>query len=93
MDTKKSASGYVFKLSNGPVSWCSQKKSTVSTYTTEAEYIAVKEIVWLRQLLQDVSESKLSDEKCYLLSLLIIQVKIKLIKNFVFHKSTKRIDV
>ncbi|GBM60262.1 Retrovirus-related Pol polyprotein from transposon TNT 1-94 [Araneus ventricosus] len=93
-DTRKSTSGYVFIL-NGPVTWCSQKQSTVSTSTTEAEYIAtstaVKEVLWLRQLLQDVSEIELCDEGITLF--VDNQSAIKLIKNPVFHKRTKHIDV
>lgn len=95
VDTRKSTSGYVFKLSNGPVTWCSQKQSAVSTSTTEAEYIAastaVKEILWLRQLLQDIDESEICEEGVKLF--IDNQSAIKLIKNPVFHKRTKHIDV
>ncbi|GBO04460.1 Retrovirus-related Pol polyprotein from transposon TNT 1-94 [Araneus ventricosus] len=73
----------------------SQKQSTVSTSTTETEYIAasiaVKEVSWLRQLLQDVSEGELCDEGITLF--VDNQSAIKLIKNPVFHKRTKHIDV
>lgn len=95
VDSRKSTSGYVFKISNGPVTWCSQKQTAVSTSTTEAEYIAastaVKEILWLRQLLIDIDESEISAESVPLF--MDNQSAIKLIKNPVFHKRTKHIDV
>lgn len=95
VDTRKSTSGYVFKISNGPVTWSSQKQSTVSTSTTESEYIAastaVKETLWLKQLLQDVGESEICKEGVTLF--IDNQSAVKLIKNPVFHKRTKHIDV
>src|SRR5436190_21577392 len=55
VDTRRSTSGYIFKLSNGPVTWMSQRQTIVSLSTTEAEYIAacltVKESIWIRKLL------------------------------------------
>lgn len=36
----KPVNGYVYMMSGGPVSWCSQKQTVVVTSTYEAEYIA-----------------------------------------------------
>ena len=55
---RKSQSGNIFLLGGGAVSWHSRKQRSVSTSTTEAEYIAMsacaKQGVWLTQLLRDV---------------------------------------
>ena len=49
--------GNLFLLAGGPVSWLSQKQSTVALSTAEAEYMslcgATQEAVWLRRLLSD----------------------------------------
>lgn len=56
----------MFKISSDPVTWRGQKQSNVSIFTTESDFIAalkdVKETVWLHQLLQDVSESKICEK-------------------------------
>jgi len=50
--------GYVFILSKAPVSWRSILQSTVALSTTEAEYMAMmevmKEAMWLQRLLVDL---------------------------------------
>ncbi|GKA06494.1 hypothetical protein Tco_0685718 [Tanacetum coccineum] len=40
-DTSKSTSGYIFKLSGGPISWKSHKQVLTTTSTTMAEYVSV----------------------------------------------------
>ena len=51
LDQRRSASGYVFNLFGGVVSWMSKKQSVVALSTTKAEYMAAthasKEVVWL----------------------------------------------
>ena len=48
---RKSTIGYCFFLVRGVISWCSKKQCTVSTSTTEAEYITIshtaRQAVWL----------------------------------------------
>ena len=51
-------------LNNGPITWLSQKQSTICTSTCEAElcaaFTATKDAVWLRQLLSDVGKGSKS---------------------------------
>jgi hypothetical protein len=57
-DTRKSTSGYLFTLNNGPISWKSKRQSTISLSTTEAEFNgleqATREAIWLKNLLIEV---------------------------------------
>lgn len=57
-ESRKSTSGFIFKLNGGLVSWYSKKQPAVALSSTEAEYIAltlaVKEATWLRLLLTEL---------------------------------------
>ncbi|MDR3547533.1 MAG: reverse transcriptase domain-containing protein [Candidatus Pacebacteria bacterium] len=59
INDRKSTSGLLVKLNGGLVSWKSKKQAVVALSSAEAEYIAageaVKEILWLRQLLGEMS--------------------------------------
>ena len=58
LDKRRFTTGYVFTLSQSPVSWCSILQSTVELSTMEAEYMtmteAMKEAIWLQGLLDDL---------------------------------------
>ena len=58
LDNRKSTSGYLFKLSSGPISWRNKKQTSVALSTAEAEYIALssamQEAMWLRQLMSEL---------------------------------------
>lgn len=75
------------------MSWNSQRQRSVALSTTDAEYIAacqtVKEIVWLKKLLEELIDPENLQTTLFLDNSSAIQ----LIKNFVFHKRTKHIDV
>ncbi|CAF0996295.1 unnamed protein product [Brachionus calyciflorus] len=92
IEDRKSTSGYVFKYKNCPVSWNCSKQKVVSLSSTESEYIAltlaVKEGLWLNQLLNELNLSTgkvkiFCDNKS----------TICLTKNPEFHSRSKHIDI
>jgi ribonuclease HI len=92
IDTRRSTTGYVFILNGGAISWSSRLQQTVAASTTEAEYMAaasaIKEALWLRQLLHgltlDTDTTTIKADS---------QSAIKLLKNPVFSMRSKHIDV
>ena len=60
LDDQKSASGYVFHMSLGPISWASKKQQIVSQSTVEVEYMTKNtttcQAIWLRRILVDLKE-------------------------------------
>jgi hypothetical protein len=90
--TRRSTGAYIFILNGGPISWISKRQQTVALSTTEAEYMAmcqaIREAIWIRQLLTELGLHQESveihaDNKS----------AIALGKNPEFHKRTKHIDV
>ena len=93
VDTRRSASGYVFQLGSGTVSWSSRKQQTVAKSSTEAEYVALssatQEAVWLRRLMKDLGRQMDAPTTIYEDN----QGAIELAKNAKFHNRTKHIDI
>ena len=92
LDKHRSTTGYVFTLSQAPVSWHSILQSIVVLSTIEAEYMAIteamKKAIWLQGLLGDLGiEHDLLKINCDSTS------AIYLAKNQVNHTRTKHIDV
>ena len=89
----KSTSGYIFFLADGAISWSSKRQPTVSTSSTEAEYIgqanAVRHTVHLIQLLNQMHLSIPTPITIYGDN----QASIASSKNPEFHARTKHIDV
>ena len=60
-DSRKSTSGYVFLVNNGPVSWKSKQQKCIAQSSAEAEYVAAnesaKEVKWLRRVLKTLLPS------------------------------------
>ena len=56
--TRKSTSGYLFRLGKSTISWKSKRQSIVALSSMEAEYVALcsaaQETVWLRRLLSSI---------------------------------------
>jgi len=92
LDKCRSTMGYVFTLSQAPISWRSILQSTVTLSIIEAKYLAMmedmKEAIWLQGLLDDLwIEQDLLKINCDSMS------AIYLAKNKVYHARTKHIDV
>ena len=91
-ETRRSTSGFVFKIANSTISWCSKRQSSVAKSTTEAEYtalnLAAQEAIWLRRLLFDVGYKIDSPTTFYEDN----QGAIELSKNPKFHNRTKHIS-
>ena len=55
---RKSSQGYIMKLFNGPVAWRANKQDTVTTSSTEAEFLAIfqtaKEVIYLSRLMRSL---------------------------------------
>lgn len=90
---RKSTTGYVFVLNNGPVVWQSRTQTSVATSTLEAEYMAMadatKEAIWLRQLLKDLKFEQQNGTVIRVDN----QAAIKLSLNPEFHNRSKHIDI
>jgi hypothetical protein len=89
--TRRSTSGVVCQYMGGPISWSSQRQRSVALSTTEAELIAAseaaKEVIWLSRLLKEITTVTTSVLYVDNLS------TVKLIKNPVYHKRSKHIEV
>ena len=90
--TRRSTSGYVFLVANGPISWATKKQSSVSLSTAEAEYIsgslATQELLWLKCLIVELKDGNqtptlMQDN----------QGAIAMTKSPVKHSRTKQIDI
>ena len=92
LDDRHSATGNVFTMSGGAVTWLSQKQATVALSTAEAEYIALgsatQKAIWLHQLLTDLR----IDTKGAIEILEDNQSAIAMAKNSIGHRRTKHID-
>lgn len=93
IDTRRSRTGYAFKIGNGLITWRSQRQETVALSTAEAEFMAVtegtKEAIWLRQLLMDIG----FEQKEATVMRVDNLSAIRLLQNPEFHHRTKHIDV
>lgn len=92
-EDRKSVMGYCFILNGAVVPWSSKKQRTVSTSTTEAEYIALgraaREAVWIRRFVNEL-EIEVTER-------LTLhgdnEMSIALTKNAESQRRTKHIDV
>ena len=90
---RRSFTGYAFVLNGAAVTWASKKQHSVSTSSTDAEYVAgseaTKEAVWLRLLLSEIGQLKAGPTTL----LIDNQSAIARAKNPVCHSRTKHVAV
>lgn len=91
-DDRKSTSGYLFLLCNGPVSWLSKKQSVVALSTAESEYIALstaaQEFIWFKKLMADIKFCK-NDVNLFVDN----QSAISICHDSINNSRTKHIDI
>lgn len=91
-DTRRSTTGYVLMYCGGPIAWCSRRQPIVALSTAEAELIAAaectKEVLYIKSFLSEILNlSVIANLK------IDNQSAMKIIKNGVFNKRSKHIDV
>lgn len=95
IDDRRSCSGYVFMLANGPIAWEAKKQRSVALSTMEAEYMALSEVakesIYMRRLIKHMGYTDLVNDAT------IVhcdnQSAIQLSKNCVFHGKSKHIAI
>jgi len=94
---RTSTYGYLFLLCGGPISWISKRQRSVSTSTTEAEYVALcqgsKEALWLRTMLKELEFTQFLGGIKEVRLLSDNQACIALAENPEQHSRSKHIDV
>ena len=92
-DTRRSITGYVFKLGSRIIYWCNKRQPTISLSTREAKYRtaarAAQECTWLKLLMKDWHKkvdysTPLQCDNKYV---------IRLVENLMFHGRTKHVEV
>lgn len=96
-DTGKSTTGWVFALAGCPISWCSQRQKTVSSSSTEAEYIAAsdacKEAIWLKGFYNEIGPMMNRQHQDGIPLAIDNASALKLTRNPEFHGRTKHINI
>jgi hypothetical protein len=91
--SRRSISGYCFKLGEGTISWSSRRQTSVALSSTEAEYMALtqatKEALWLKRFLTELGRNRIGAVKLMVDN----QGCMALAKNPEFHSRTKHIDI
>ncbi|XP_063940548.1 secreted RxLR effector protein 161-like [Daucus carota subsp. sativus] len=93
IEDRRSTVGMVFYLNESLVTWVSQKQRCIALSSCEAEFMATTaaacQSIWLRKLLEQVTDETIGPVVLYLDN----KSAIDLSKNPVFHGCSKHIDV
>lgn len=93
IDRRRSCTGFVVKYAGAAISWHSRRQELVALSSTEAEYIAlstsVKELLWIRQLINELTNKITYPIKVYCDN----TSAITLAKSDAYRERTKHIDV
>jgi len=88
LDKMRSLTGYVFTFGGCAISWKSTLQSTVALSSTEAEYMAITEAIWLKAFLGEIAS--LGDP---IMVFCDSQSVVHLTNDRIFHERTKHIDI
>ncbi|KAK9069105.1 hypothetical protein SSX86_013221 [Deinandra increscens subsp. villosa] len=90
-DDGRSTTGHIFYFGTSPITWCSQKQTTVALSSCEAEFMAATaaacQAIWLQDLLEEIT----GWEKEKVTIRVDNKSAIALTKNPVFHGKSKHI--
>ena len=93
VDTRRSTTGYIFLLGQGPVTWKSKLQSTPALSSMESEYMAIcsasQEAIWLRKFLSSIGYVPSSPTTIFEDN----QSTIKFIQNTRYSSRAKHIDI
>ena len=93
VDDRRSISGFVVKVSGGPISWSSRTQKTVALSSCEAEFLALsealKEALWLYQVFHELDLEYDDPITIHVDN----QAAINLAHNSVLHQRSKHIDI
>lgn len=90
LSTGRSTTGVLCRFAGSPISWLSQRQTSVAISTTEAEVVAAseaaRELIWLKRLLDELTDLTK-------IPVLFVdnEAAIKLAKNPEYHRRTKHI--
>jgi len=95
IDNRRSCTGFVLMLAEGPISWKSKQQKSVALSTMEAEYMAlsevVKEVIYTRRLLTHMGGGDYAnDPTCITCD---NQSAIRFSKESVYHQRSKHVDI
>jgi len=87
--------GYVFTLGCAAVTWAAREQQSISTSTTEAEYVGIcntaKEAVWVQNLLRHIGRGVYVEHTTRIYG--DNRSALRLVANPEFHSRSKHIDV